>query len=179
VTDGDDEYVAPQKNTRALIRREHGRETSRVLSHTPYPLTRSLLAESAERFAPELAATARSPFRSRSDVAPVTLAVAHGFLTGRIAWGRLGHRYLDVDRYAELEQLPELLRRRDTDSFCLNDGALDHVPPAEQDRQVTVFLQDYFPVTGPLERTPPAPAVREAPVPDEQPEPVGSEQQPV
>ncbi|MDH6140768.1 hypothetical protein P3T35_002778 [Kitasatospora sp. GP30] len=156
----DDEYVAPQKNTRALIRREHGRETSRVLSHTPYPMTRSLLAECAEVFAAELTATARSPFRSRSDVAPITLAVGHGYLTGRIAWGRLGHRYLDVDRYAELEQLPELLQWRDTDSFCLNDGDLDGVPPAEQDRQVTVFLQDYFPVSGPLERTPPVPAAR-------------------
>ncbi|MCC9310516.1 stealth family protein [Kitasatospora sp. RB6PN24] len=160
VTADDDEYVAPQKNTRALIRREHGRETSQVLSHTPYPLTRSLLTDCAELFATELAATARSPFRSRSDVAPITLAVGHGYLTGRVAWGRLDHRYLDVDRYSELERLPELLRWRDTDSFCLNDGDLDGVPPEEQDRQVTVFLQDYFPVSGPLERTPPVPAAR-------------------
>jgi hypothetical protein len=176
VTDCDDEYVAPQKNTRELIRREHGRETSRVLSHTPYPLTRSLLAESAECFAAELAVTAASAFRSRSDVAPVTLAVAHGFLAGRVAWGRLGHHYLDVDRYTALEQLPELVRRRDTDSFCLNDGSVDRVPPPEQDRQITVFLQDYFPVTGPLEHTPPEPAGREPLLPEQpgQPEPAAA-----
>ncbi|WP_145905805.1 stealth family protein [Kitasatospora viridis] len=161
VTADDDEYVAPQKNTRALVRREHGRDTAQALSHAPHPLTRSLLAESAELFAADLAATAHSRFRSRDDIAPITLAVGHGYLTGKVAWGRLGHRYLDVDRFAALEQLPALLRDRDADSFCLNDGELDRVPRAEQDRQVTVFLQDYFPVAGPLERSLPAPASRE------------------
>ncbi|MFE9422202.1 stealth conserved region 3 domain-containing protein [Kitasatospora sp. NPDC006697] len=168
VESADDEYVAPQKNTRALIRREHGRGTAHVLSHAPHPLTRSLLAESAELFAAELAATARSRFRSRTDVAPVTLAVGHGYLTGRVAWGRIGHRYVDVDRFAALERLPELVRERDADSFCLNDGDLDRVPRAEQDRRITLFLQDYFPVAGPLERTLPAPAARQ-PAPAEQP----------
>ncbi|MCX4748581.1 Stealth CR1 domain-containing protein [Kitasatospora sp. NBC_01287] len=159
----EDEYVAGQKNTRALIRREFGRDTTHTLSHVPYPLTRTLLTESTEVFAAELSSTARSVFRSRSDVAPITLAVSRGYLTGRVAWGRIGHRYVDVDRQAALEQLPGLVRDRGIESFCLNDGALDHVPRQEQDRLVTLFLQDFFPVAGPFEDSPPVPAARTAP----------------
>ncbi|WP_051970245.1 stealth family protein [Kitasatospora azatica] len=156
----DDEYVAAQKNTRALVRREFGRHTTNALSHAPYPLTRALLADSAEVFAAELAAIARSRFRARTDVAPITLAVSRGYLTGRVAWGRIGHRYVDVDRFAALEQLPGLLRERGIDTFCLNDGDLDQVPRAEQDRIITAFLQDYFPIAGPFECSAPQPASR-------------------
>ncbi|MEY9945564.1 hypothetical protein ABH937_002644 [Kitasatospora sp. GAS1066B] len=163
VTGDDDEYVAAQKNTRALIRREFGRDTTNTLSHAPYPLTRTLLAESAEEFAAELAGTVRSTFRSTTDIAPITLAVSRGYLAGRVAWGRIGHRYVDVDRQAALEQLPGLLGERAIDTFCLNDGGLAQVPRPEQDRIVTAFLQDYFPVAGPFEQSLPAPAARTAP----------------
>lgn len=161
VTGDDDEYVSAQKNTRELVRRAYDRDTTNTLSHAPYPLTRTLLAESAELFAAELSATARSTFRSATDVAPVTLAVSHGYLSSKVAWGRIGHRYVDVDRRAALEQLPGLLRAREIDTFCLNDGALDQVPRAEQDRIVTAFLQAYFPVAGPFESKPPEPAAGE------------------
>ncbi|MFF7633853.1 stealth family protein [Kitasatospora sp. NPDC008050] len=157
VTGDDDEYVSAQKNTRELVRRAYGRDTTNTLSHVPYPLTRTLLAESAELFDAELSATARSTFRSATDVAPVTLAVSHGYLSSHVGWGRIGHRYVDVDRRAALEQLPGLLHAREIDTFCLNDGALDQVPRAEQDRLVTAFLQAYFPVAGPFENTLPEP----------------------
>ncbi|MFI9269196.1 stealth family protein [Kitasatospora sp. NPDC052896] len=156
----DDEYVASQKNTRAVVQRVHGRHTTNVLSHAAHPLTRGLLAETAEQFAAELTDTARAAFRSRADLAPITLAVTVGYLSQRVAFGRIGHRYVDVDRYAALEQLPGLLRDRGIDTFCLNDGDLDHVPRVEQDRIVTRFLQDYFPVAGPFELTPPVEAAR-------------------
>ncbi|MBB4925303.1 stealth family protein [Kitasatospora kifunensis] len=155
VTGDDDEYVAAQKNTRELVRRTYDRDTTNTLSHAPYPLTRTLLAEIGEVFADELAATAGSTFRAPTDVAPITLAVSHGYLTSRVAWGRIGHRYVDVDRQAALEQLPGLLKGREIDTFCLNDGALEEVPRAEQDRLVTAFLQAYFPVAGPFEDKPP------------------------
>ncbi|WP_329564780.1 stealth family protein [Kitasatospora sp. NBC_01266] len=163
VTADDDEYVAAQKNTRALIRREFGRDTTNTLSHAPYPLTRTLLAESAEDFAAELAGTARSVFRSTTDIAPVTLAVSRGYLAGRVGWGRIGHRYVDVDRQAALAHLPGLLKERAVDTFCLNDGRLEQVPRQEQDRIVTAFLQGYFPVAGPFEESLPVPAARTSP----------------
>ncbi|MGF1431841.1 stealth family protein [Kitasatospora sp. LaBMicrA B282] len=163
VSSADDEYVAAQKNTRALVRREFGRDTTNTLSHAPYPLTRTLLAESAEAFTEELAATGSSLFRAATDLAPITLAASRGYLTGRVAWGRIGHRYVDVDRQAALDHLPGLLRERAVDTFCLNDGALDQVDRIEQDRIVTAFLQDYFPVAGPFEAEPPIPAARTAP----------------
>ncbi|MFD7906057.1 Stealth CR1 domain-containing protein [Kitasatospora sp. NPDC059747] len=173
VTASDDEYVAAQKNTRALVHRRFGRDTTNTLRHTPYPLTRTLLTESAEDFAAELADTARSVFRSPTDIAPITLAVARGYLTGHVAWGRLGHHDTDIGRQAQLDRLPALLHDRATDTFSLNDGALDHLDHldrAEQDRAITAFLQDYFPVPGPFEATPPLPTARR-PATDQPPEP--------
>ncbi|GAA1264415.1 hypothetical protein GCM10009665_62270 [Kitasatospora nipponensis] len=171
VSSQDDEYVAAQKNTRALVQREYGRHTTNTLSHAPYPLTRSLLRETAETFAVELAETVRTPFRAPEDLAPITLAVSVGYLTSRVGWGRIGHRYVDVDRHAALEQLPGLLRDRGIDTFCLNDGDLDQVPREEQDRQVTGFLRAYFPVPGPFERpdAPDVPGARPAGEPSAEP----------
>ncbi|MGV9267477.1 stealth family protein [Kitasatospora sp. NPDC003701] len=157
VTASDDEYIAAQKNTRALLRRGFGQETTNTLSHTPYPLTRALLAGSAEDFSAELADTARSAFRAPTDVAPITLAIARGYLTRQVAWGRLGHHYADIDRQAELDQLSTRLHDRTADTFCLNDGALEHLDRTVQDRIVTAFLQAYFPVAGPFEAAPQSP----------------------
>jgi len=153
----DDEYVASQKNTRALLEREHGRTFTNVLAHTPHALRRSVLAEVAARYSTELAATVRSAFRSRHDLAPVTLSSHLAYLTGRAVIGRIGHTYVDVDRYSGLDQLPVLLAERSTDTFCLNDGHLDGVPRAQQHRAVVGFLQGYYPVAGPFEKTLPAP----------------------
>ncbi|MFI6445464.1 stealth family protein [Kitasatospora sp. NPDC050543] len=152
VEPGDDEYVASQKTTRQLLERECGRTTTKVLSHVPHALRRSLLAEAAERFGEELGATARSTFRSGTDIAPITLAAYLGYFSGQAIWGWIDHRHLDVDRYDSLAQLPDLLEWRPTDIICLNDGAIEGVPRQEQDRLVTSFLQDYFPVPSPFER---------------------------
>ncbi|MEV8096276.1 stealth family protein [Kitasatospora sp. NPDC085879] len=155
----DDEYVASQKATRALLEREHGRVFTQVLTHTPHPMRRSVMAEVSERYADELAATTRSTFRSRHDLAPVTLSSHVAYLTNRAVIGSIGHSYVDIDRRSGLdEELPRLLAERSTDTFCLNDGNLDGIGKAEQFRTVVGFLQDYYPVTGPYERTPPQPA---------------------
>ncbi|MDH6124186.1 stealth conserved region 3 domain-containing protein [Kitasatospora sp. GP82] len=106
---------------------------------------------SAHRFPAELAATSASVFRSRTDVAPTTLAAHFGYPTARATWSEIGHTYVDVDRYAGLELLERLLADRSSDTFCLNDGRLDGIPPEEQDRRVVGFLQAYFPVPGPFE----------------------------
>ncbi|WP_370218937.1 hypothetical protein [Kitasatospora sp. GAS1066B] len=156
-TPEDDNYVAVLKNTRALVEREFGRSTSRALSHSAHPLLRSLLAATADSFAAELVQTTRSVFRSPSDLAPITLAVSCGFLARQVAWGEVRHRHVNVDCSTNIDHLSGLLKARDMDTFCLNDGTVQKALRAQQDEMVATFLEDYFPVPGPFEQDRPTP----------------------
>jgi hypothetical protein len=51
-----------------------------------------------------------------------------------------------------LAELIALLRRRDHDFFCLNDGSFPEISPEERASAVRSFLEDYFPIPGPWER---------------------------
>ncbi|MEU9128411.1 stealth conserved region 3 domain-containing protein [Kitasatospora sp. NPDC048540] len=114
-------------------------------------LRRSILADSAERFAEPLAVTAGTAFRSATDLAPVTLASHLAHATGRAVTGELEHGYFCVDSGDDLGRLRDLADRRWADTFCLADGVRDAIPRAEQDRAVRAFLRDCFPVPSPFE----------------------------
>ncbi|MER5861788.1 stealth family protein [Kitasatospora sp. NPDC002040] len=152
----DSVYTAAQKNARAVLLDAFGRIYPQILSHSPYPLCRSLLAASAERFAAGLAATGRSVFRSAADLPPITLALYAAHATGQAVDARLEHFYAVTDRPGELDRLADLLGRRWADTFCLADGGGGEVPAEEQGRVLAAFLRDYFPVASPYELAPPA-----------------------
>ncbi|GHF79464.1 hypothetical protein GCM10018790_66690 [Kitasatospora xanthocidica] len=142
----DSVYVAALKNTRATLAAAVGKTYPRTLKHSPHPLRRSVLAESAERFADELDGTVRSAFRAATDLAPVTLAVHYAHATARAVEGHLYDGYFVTDSAEDLARLTDLLDERWADHFCLADGTRDHMPPQEQEAAVTAFLRAYFPV---------------------------------
>ncbi|MET8701466.1 stealth family protein [Kitasatospora sp. NPDC004723] len=154
---GDSIYVAAQKNTRAALAAAVGKTYPRTLKHSPHPLRRSVLAESAERFAAQLHDTVRSPFRSAEDLAPVTLAIHYGHATARTVEGHLYDGYFVTDSTEDLGRLAQLHEERWADYFCLADGTRDLLAPEEQERAVTDFLRAYFPVPSPFERREAAP----------------------
>lgn len=51
-----------------------------------------------------------------------------------------------------LNRLDKLLRKRNQDFFCLNDGSFPEVSAAERQQRVTDFLTRYFPIPAPWER---------------------------
>ncbi|GAA1413067.1 hypothetical protein GCM10009639_65730 [Kitasatospora putterlickiae] len=159
---GDSVYVAAQKNTRRALAAVVGKTYPHTLKHSPHPLRRSVLAESAERFAAELHDTVRSPFRCAEDLAPVTLAIHYGHATARTVEGRLYDGYFVTDSTEDLGRLARLHEERWADYFCLADGTRDLLSPEEQERAVTDFLRTYFPVPSPFELREPAPAPQEA-----------------
>ncbi|MFF8772632.1 stealth family protein [Kitasatospora sp. NPDC015120] len=154
---GESVYVAAQKNTRAALAAAVGKTYPRTLKHSPHPLRRSVLAETAERFAAELHDTVRSPFRSAADLAPVTLAVHYGHATARTVEGHLYDGYFVTDSTEDLGRLAQLHEERWADYFCLADGTRDQLPPEEQEQAVTEFLRTYFPVPSPFELRGPEP----------------------
>ncbi|MGW4891671.1 stealth conserved region 3 domain-containing protein [Kitasatospora sp. NPDC004240] len=148
----DSVYVSAQKNTRAALATAVGRSYPRTLKHAPYPLRRSVLTESAERFAEELAGTVHSPFRAAADLAPITLATHFAHATARAVEGRLYDGFFLTDSAEDLARLPELHELRWADLFCLADGVRDGLPAEEQEREVTGFLRAYFPAPSPYEK---------------------------
>ncbi|GAB3268836.1 stealth family protein [Arthrobacter pigmenti] len=139
---------------RKLLQERFGRTITRHLEHTAAPLRKSVLLEMEQEFSAEFAATAASTFRA-SDNISVTNSLYHYYalLTGRAVVQQAARvKYVDTTTRAGLHSLDQLLARRSTDMFCLNDGSFPEVDADERERLVTGFLQRYFPLKAPWER---------------------------
>ena len=62
-------------------------------------------------------------------------------------------RYVDTTAKAALASLPGMLKDRSYDFFCLNDGSFPEVSAEERATLVLDFLEKYFPIVAPWERT--------------------------
>jgi len=140
---------------RALLRERFGRVITRHLEHAAAPLTKSVIEEMEQVFEAEFVATSSSPFRSKDNIS-VTNSLYHYYalLTGRAVQNTDSSVvYVDTTTHKGLGLLKRLGRRRDVDFFCLNDGSFPEVAPDVRARKVTDFLQNYFPLAAPWERT--------------------------
>jgi UDP-glucose 4-epimerase len=140
---------------RRLIRDRFGRLITRHLEHAATPLRRSVIAEMAEIWPDQFRATAAARFRSATDIS-VTNSLYHYFalLTGRAVQNPDAQvLYVDTTTYKGLGLMRGLLKRRGADFFCLNDGSFPEVGPEERARKVRSFLERYFPVPAPWEKT--------------------------
>ena len=139
---------------RRLLYERFGRITTRHLEHTAAPLRKSVLLEMEREFGPDFAATAASRFRAKDNIS-VTNSLYHYYalLTGR-AVTNVGAKvlYVDTTMYSGLDLLGKLLKKRNQDFFCLNDGSFPEVPAEERQKRVTSFLEKYFPIPAPWER---------------------------
>ncbi|WP_309649972.1 stealth conserved region 3 domain-containing protein [Nocardioides sp.] len=144
-------YLKAAWNNRNLLFDAFGQVTTNNLAHAPYPHRVSVLREIAERFAEPVAATARSPFRSDTDVAMLSsLAQHYGLLTGTsyVATADLEFVNLannDVDRQLSLTLA------RDQDFICLGDHHDHALRQSTLDELLAVWYPAYFPVPAPWE----------------------------
>jgi hypothetical protein len=136
-------------NNRRMLENLCGRTLTQKLKHVPYALRRSLMYELEERFADEFQATARSTFRTSSDISVVSsLAHYYGYLSGRAVPGSVDYTYVDLSLRKTSAKLSRMLARRKYDVFCLNDTA--PTTPG-QDALLARFLEAYFPTPAPFE----------------------------
>ncbi|WP_204017742.1 stealth family protein [Sphaerimonospora thailandensis] len=136
-------------NNRRILEQLSGRTLTQKLKHVPYALRRSLMYEMEERFAAEFEATARSTFRTTSDISAVSsLAHYYAYLTGRAVPGIVDYTYVDLSVPKTPGKLHRMLARRRHDVFCLNDTA---PTTPEQDALLADFLEAYFPTPAPFE----------------------------
>ncbi|MFG2496598.1 stealth conserved region 3 domain-containing protein [Streptomyces sp. NPDC048441] len=152
VSPDDEGYLAAAKNNRALLRREFGRTTTHSFFHAPYALHRSVLAELTERFADGLEATARSRFRSNSDLALVSSLHHHyAYLTGRAVPGSITYDFVDIGSRADHSRLGQLLQGRSKTAFCIGESPDSELSEEEMALAMRAFLAAYFPVRSPYE----------------------------
>jgi hypothetical protein len=139
---------------RRLLAQRFGAVTTRHLEHAATPLRKSVLTEMEHEFADDFRATAASRFRAADNIS-VTNSLYHYYalLTGRaIVQENAVVKYIDTTMLSGLAALDDLLKRRNADFFCLNDGSFPEVSDEERTRRVTDFLEKYFPFKAPWER---------------------------
>jgi len=139
---------------RRLLWERFGRITTRHLEHCAAPLRKSVLFEMEQEFAEEFKTTAASRFRAKDNIS-VTNSLYHYYslLTGR-AVTKIGAKvtYVDTTMHSGLKKLNRLLKKRNRDFFCLNDGSFPEISAQERQQAVTAFLDKYFPIPAPWEK---------------------------
>ena len=141
---------------RAVLHSRFGRITTRHLEHTATPLRRSVMRQMEQEFPDDFARTARSRFRSATDIS-VTNSFYHYYalMSGKaVTQERAKVVYVETTLKRASGQMKEIARTRGYDFFCLNDGSKPEISVEERTRDVTRFLDDYFPVAAPWEVTP-------------------------
>lgn len=145
-------YVRAAWNNRRLLHEAYGVAVTHHLAHAPYALRRSVLDELEARFPAELAATARAPFRSDTDVSTLSsLAQHYALATGRSYVAQADLAFVDLAHPDADKQLRRLLRR-DHDFICLAEHH-DHGMHLDLLAEVlTEWCETYYPVAAPWER---------------------------
>ncbi|MCW4457319.1 stealth family protein [Microbacterium sp. MPKO10] len=139
---------------RDVLRRRFGKVTTRHLEHCAAPLRVSILHEMESEFAEEFQRTAAARFRSATDIS-VTNSFYHYYalMTGRAVEQRQAKvKYIETTLKSAIPAMERLLRKRDQDMFCLNDGSNPELTDAERTRAVLSFLNRYFPFPAPWEK---------------------------
>lgn len=147
-------YENAARVNRELLRGRFGKVTTRHLEHCAAPLRVSVLNEMESEFAAEFRRTAASRFRSATDIS-VTNSLYHYYalMTGRaVVQTQARVRYIETTLRSALPAMDRLLRKRDQDMFCLNDGSKPEISDELRTNSVRSFLERYFPFPAPWER---------------------------
>lgn len=141
------------KNTRDCMRAEFDLLVKHKMQHVPYPQRRSLVAEMEERFPRIFKQTSRNQFRHHTDVnVPSCFAHYYALTTGAAVLGDVPASYVNIAKPWAPLQMRRLLRRCESDVFCLNDSPVRIGRKPIVDATVTAFLEACFPTPSPFER---------------------------
>jgi len=138
---------------RRLLAGRFGKTIARHLEHTPVPMRKSVLLELEREFPEDFARTAASRFRSATDIS-VTNSLYHYYalLTGRaVLETAIKALYIDTTARSGLAAMRTLLKRRNVDLFCLNDGSFPEIEDDVRAKAVKTFLERYYPISAPWE----------------------------
>ncbi|HEY9425229.1 MAG TPA: stealth family protein, partial [Microterricola sp.] len=140
---------------RRLLKQRFGKVTTRHLEHCAAPLRRDVLDTMEREFPEDFARTAASQFRSATDIS-VTNSFYHYYalMAGHaVIQSQARVKYIETTLRSALPAMDRLVKRRDQDMFCLNDGSNPEISDETRTAAVTEFLEKYFPFPAPWERS--------------------------
>ena len=143
---------------RSLLRHRFGKVTTRHLEHCAVPLRSDVLRTMEHEFSEDFTRTAASRFRSATDIS-VTNSFYHYYalMTGHaVVQTQARVKYIETTLRSAPDLMARLLKKRDQDMFCLNDGSKPEIPVEQRTAVVTDFLERYFPFPAPWEKVTPA-----------------------
>ena len=144
-------HFAAALNGLDLLTERFGKAQYTTFLHTPHALSSGLLAEIAQDFPVDWAATARSRWRSNSDLSVVSfLHHVFGLMTGRAVVSEISSAFVNPSLFDHLPRLAGL-RERKRDVFCINDYGKGEIDYEGRRRLVERFLRDYYPLRSALE----------------------------
>jgi hypothetical protein len=154
-TDGAAPFLKAAWNNRNLLYDAFGAAATSNLAHVPYPHRVSVLEALHDRFPEPIEATARSPFRSDTDVSTLSsLAQHYGLLTGTAFVNENGAdalAYVNISN-ADLEWQLSRILEREQDFICLGDHHDHALRGSRLDAVLAEWFEDYFPIAAPWER---------------------------
>jgi hypothetical protein len=140
-------------NGRDLIAAKFGKAPTQKMRHAPYPQLRSVHLEIEQLFPGEVARTAASRIRSRTDLSIASFLHHHvAFLTARAVPGSITSTYVDLGEPGLVRRLDALDRGGRYDALCLNDSDSTSLTTAERHAVVTRWLRFHFPEASSFER---------------------------
>lgn len=138
-------------NNRRLLFEAFGQVTTNNLAHSPHPHRVSVLDEISTRFADEVSATTRAPFRSDTDVSMLSsLAQHYGLLTGSSYVASAELEFVNLANHDVDRQLA-LTLERGQDFICLGDHHDHALRRSTLDELLAAWYPAYFPVAAPWE----------------------------
>lgn len=145
-------YITAALNNRALLAADFGRQLTHHLAHAPYPLRVSVLTEVSDRLSEAVQQTARTPFRSPSDISMVSSLAQHfGLLTGTAVEAAIDSAFVDLST-ARVDRTLDLLTSRGHDVLCIGDHEEYAMEKTKVDALLADFLTGYYPIPAPWER---------------------------
>lgn len=139
------------KNDRAVLLAATGSAQTHRLRHTCQAQRLSVAVELESMFPEVYARTAAAPFRSPTDISPITLQSWYSFRTGRAVLADTRLRYVDLGSARALDDLDSVYPEQ-LDFLCLNQ------PREAIDERVGAaaagFLNRTYPFRAPWEATP-------------------------
>jgi hypothetical protein len=153
IDDSREEYLVADRNASELITSLFGRCNREIMSHCPYPSSRSLLQELEAQFQAHFDACAAEPFRSSRDLRPIAFMQYHyGFLVKRAIPSHIPHGYFALWKPHLKEMLEEQAFSRQHKTLCLNDVGVAPSQVAATSLLARDFLENYFPIRSRFEK---------------------------
>lgn len=144
--EGDADYLNAARNGVDLLRKEFGMVPTRLHKHSPYAMSKSVMAEMEKKFKDGFARTRAGKFRSSTDLSTASFLFHHyGYATRAVAYGGFRAKLVkNTARNLEAD-FKMMVEGTTVRTFCLNDGNDSH-DDERWNTMISEFLEARFPL---------------------------------